>query len=246
MASSIIPNEADGIVSATNSCLPPDQALLDVPVVLPTEATVVGRPWRDPAPVPPLETVHTLPNQTAVAVLETTCCSGKATPPATTIRNSPRTSCGPPVDRLIGTNVGRFRIESVIASGGMGTVYKAVQEHPVRRPVALKMIRSGMADENTLSRFLAERQVLALMDHADIARVYEADATADGNPYLAMEFCAGEPIDRFCERKRLNIRQRVEWVVRIARGEPGACSWCGASRSQARQHLDCGDGRALT
>ena len=217
MASSIIPNEADGIVSATNSCLPQDQALLDVPVVLPTEATVVGRPWRDPAPVPPSETVRTLPDQTAVAVLETTCCSGRATPPATTIRNSPRTSCEPPVDRLIGTTVGRFRIESVIASGGMGTVYKAVQEHPVRRPVALKMIRSGMADENTLSRFLAERQVLALMDHADIARVYEADATADGNPYLAMEFCAGEPIDRFCERKRLNIRQRVEWVVRIAR-----------------------------
>lgn len=120
-------------------------------------------------------------------------------------------------DRFVGTVVGKFRIESIIASGGMGTVYKAQQEQPVRRPVALKMIKAGMADQNTLSRFLAERQVLALMDHPDIARVYEADATEDGNPYLAMEFCDGEPIDEYCRRSQRSLRERVELVVRIAR-----------------------------
>jgi tetratricopeptide (TPR) repeat protein len=113
--------------------------------------------------------------------------------------------------------VGKFEIEGIIASGGMGTVYRGRQCHPVQRPVALKMIKAGRADAATLARFLAERQVLALMDHPDIARVYEADATAEGHPYLAMEFCAGDPIDRYCHQRQLSLRQRVELVIRIAR-----------------------------
>lgn len=121
------------------------------------------------------------------------------------------------VDPLLGKSVGNYRIESVIASGGMGTVYRAKQLHPVRRDVALKMIKSGLADQSTLNRFHVERQALALMDHPDIARVYEADSTATGNPYFAMEFCDGLPIDQYCDTKRLGIQERIELVVRIAR-----------------------------
>jgi len=120
-------------------------------------------------------------------------------------------------DPRIGTLVGRFRIQSVIASGGMGTVYKAVQCEPVQRTVALKMIRRGMADESTLRRFQAERQALALMDHPDIAQVFEADTTPDGNPYFAMEFCTGEPIDRYCKSQKLGLTARLNLVIRIAR-----------------------------
>lgn len=120
-------------------------------------------------------------------------------------------------DPLLGKIVGNYRIESVIASGGMGTVYRAKQLHPVRRDVALKMIKGGLADQSTLNRFHIERQALALMDHPDIARVYEADSTETGNPYFAMEFCDGLPIDQYCNTKQLGIQERIELVVRIAR-----------------------------
>ncbi|HBJ35971.1 MAG TPA: hypothetical protein DDZ51_14730, partial [Planctomycetaceae bacterium] len=121
------------------------------------------------------------------------------------------------VDPRIGTTVGNYYIKSVIASGGMGTVYQAVQCQPVRRTVALKMIRRGMTDESTLGRFLAERQALAVMDHPDIAQVFEANTTADGNPYFSMEFCTGEPIDRYCRKNRLDLASRLNLVIRIAR-----------------------------
>jgi serine/threonine protein kinase len=120
-------------------------------------------------------------------------------------------------DPRIGTTVGNYYIKSVIASGGMGTVYKALQREPVRRTVALKMIRRGMADQSTIGRFFAERQALAVMDHPDIAQVFEADTADDGNPYFAMEFCTGEPIDRYCRNNRLDLAARLNLVIRIAR-----------------------------
>ncbi len=120
-------------------------------------------------------------------------------------------------DSLIGTTVGNYRIVSVIASGGMGTVYRAEQLQPIRRDVALKMIKGGIADRKTIDRFHIERQALALMDHPDIARVYEADSTPSGNPYFAMEFCSGQPIDQYCKMNRLDLRSRIELLVRIAR-----------------------------
>ncbi len=117
----------------------------------------------------------------------------------------------------IGSTIGHFLIESVIASGGMGTVFKAVQLEPVRRQVALKMIKWGFADTNAVTRFHAERQALALMDHADIAKVYEADSTATGQPYFAMEYCEGEPIDRYCDSQKLDVRQRIGLIIKLAR-----------------------------
>lgn len=127
-------------------------------------------------------------------------------------------------DPLLGKSVGNYRIESIIASGGMGTVYRAKQLHPVRRDVALKMIKGGLADQSALNRFHVERQALALMDHPDIARVYEADSTETGNPYFAMEFCDGLPIDQYCDTKQLGIQERIELVVRIARAASRAHS----------------------
>ncbi len=121
------------------------------------------------------------------------------------------------VDPLVGTTVGEFRIKSVIASGGMGTVYKAWQQRPVKRNVALKMIRGGMADESAINRFFVERQALAMMDHPDIARVFEGGTTPQGHPYFAMEFCNGIPIDEYCDRRSLGLSERVELVIRIAR-----------------------------
>lgn len=120
-------------------------------------------------------------------------------------------------DSAIGTVIGDFVIDSVIASGGMGTVYRATQQQPVRRTVALKMIRQGMADQATINRFMIERQSLALMDHPDIARVYEAGTTAAGNPYFAMEYCEGLPIDQYCDDHALPLHERIALVIRIAR-----------------------------
>lgn len=118
---------------------------------------------------------------------------------------------------MLGQTVGHFRIEAVIASGGMGTVYRATQLQPLVRIVALKMIRAGMADSATIARFHAERQALAMMDHPDIARVYEADATSSGQPYFAMEYCEGLPLDQYCNQRQLNLAARIELLVRVAR-----------------------------
>ena len=122
-----------------------------------------------------------------------------------------------PTDPWIGSTVGKYVIDSVIASGGMGTVYKAKQTFPVQRSVALKMIRIGLANAPIIERFHRERQTLALMDHPDIARVYEADSTTNGNPYFVMEYCDGLPIDEFCRENNLGLQARIELIVRIAR-----------------------------
>ncbi|MEM7316770.1 MAG: serine/threonine-protein kinase, partial [Planctomycetota bacterium] len=128
--------------------------------------------------------------------------------------SSPQVNAGDPV---LGTTVDQFRIKSVLASGGMGTVYLAWQQHPVQRNVALKTIRRGMSDQATLNRFLIERQTLALMDHPDIARVYDAGTTPEGTPYFAMEYCEGLPIDQYCDERQLGITDRIQLVIRIAR-----------------------------
>lgn len=120
-------------------------------------------------------------------------------------------------DPLIGSRIGDFLIESLIASGGMGCVYKAVQLEPVKRQVALKLIRRGLSDDTTVNRFFAERQMLALMDHPDIARVYDAGTSQAGQPFFTMEFCDGQPIEEYCDQRSLNLEERIKLVIRIAR-----------------------------
>ena len=103
----------------------------------------------------------------------------------------------------------RYKIRQEIGEGGMGTVYLAEQLRPVRRQVALKLIKPGMDSRNVLARFESERQALALMDHPNIARVLDAGTTADGRPFFVMELVKGIPITDYCDGHRLDIPARL-------------------------------------
>jgi eukaryotic-like serine/threonine-protein kinase len=104
----------------------------------------------------------------------------------------------------------RFLLIRKLGEGGMGQVWLAEQTAPVRRPVALKLIRAGMYDEALARRFQAERQSLAIMDHPAIAKVFDAGATPQGQPYFVMEYVAGPAITEYCDQKKLSIRERLE------------------------------------
>ena len=100
----------------------------------------------------------------------------------------------------------------------MGVVFLAEQAQPVRRQVALKVIRPGMDTRQVLARFEAERQALALMDHPNIAKVLDAGTTETGRPYFVMELVQGVPITRYCDEHRLTPRQRLELFVPVCQG----------------------------
>jgi serine/threonine protein kinase/Tfp pilus assembly protein PilF len=110
---------------------------------------------------------------------------------------------------------GRYKLVEVLGEGGMGAVYLAHQTEPVRRDVAVKVIKAGMDSRSILVRFEAERQALALMDHPNIAKVLDAGATPDGRPYFVMELVKGTPITTFCDQRRLTPRQRLELFVGV-------------------------------
>jgi serine/threonine protein kinase/WD40 repeat protein len=111
--------------------------------------------------------------------------------------------------------IGPYRLLEQIGEGGFGVVYLAEQSQPVRRQVALKVIKPGMDTRHFVARFEAERQALALMDHPNIARVFDGGATTTGRPYLVMELVRGVPITTFCDRKRLPLRERIELFVAV-------------------------------
>jgi eukaryotic-like serine/threonine-protein kinase len=114
--------------------------------------------------------------------------------------------------------VGPYRILRKVGEGGMGIVYEAEQEAPVRRRVALKLIKLGMDTREVLARFDSERQALALMNHPNIARVYDAGATAEGRPYFAMEYVQGIPITDYCDKHKLPIRDRLGLFMDVCEG----------------------------
>jgi serine/threonine protein kinase/WD40 repeat protein len=114
-----------------------------------------------------------------------------------------------------GTVIDRYRLLEQMGEGGMGTVWMAEQMAPMQRRVALKVIRYGMDSANVLARFEAERQALALMDHANIAKVLDAGTTPAGRPYFVMELVKGIPITTFCDEKRLSIRERLELFIPV-------------------------------
>jgi serine/threonine protein kinase/formylglycine-generating enzyme required for sulfatase activity len=111
--------------------------------------------------------------------------------------------------------VGPYRLLEVLGEGGMGTVYKAEQVTPVRRLVALKLIKLGMDTKEVIARFEAERQALAMMDHPCIAKVLDAGATATGRPYFVMEYVPGVPINEHCDRHNLNTAQRLRLFLDV-------------------------------
>jgi serine/threonine protein kinase len=120
----------------------------------------------------------------------------------------------PPCERP-GTVIGTYKLLQQIGEGGMGVVYMAEQQEPVRRMVALKIIKPGMDSAQVLARFEAERQALALMDHPNIAKILDAGTTPAGRPYFVMELVKGVPILKFCDDNQLTPRQRLELFVSI-------------------------------
>jgi serine/threonine protein kinase len=120
------------------------------------------------------------------------------------------TDFAPPPD----SRIGPYRLLEKLGEGGFGTVFMAEQLEPVRRKVALKIVRPGLDTRQVIARFEAERQALALMDHPNITRVFDA-GTANGRPYFVMELIRGLPITRFCDEHRLSVRDRIELVVRV-------------------------------
>jgi eukaryotic-like serine/threonine-protein kinase len=121
----------------------------------------------------------------------------------------------PSVSERPGTIIGPYRLLEEVGEGGMGLVFVAEQQYPVRRKVALKLIKPGMDTRLVVARFEAERQALALMDHPHIARVLDAGETVGGRPYFVMELVRGVPITQFCDGHRLTPRQRLELFVSV-------------------------------
>jgi WD40 repeat protein/serine/threonine protein kinase len=114
-----------------------------------------------------------------------------------------------------GTFIGPYKLLQQIGEGGMGIVYMAEQQEPVRRKVALKVIKPGMDSHQVIARFEAERQALALMDHQNIARVLDANTTESGRPYFVMELVHGVPITQFCDDNKLTPRERLALFVPV-------------------------------
>ena len=112
----------------------------------------------------------------------------------------------------------RFQLTRKLGEGGMGQVWLAEQTSPVRRLVAVKLIRAGMYDESVVKRFQAERQSLAMMDHPAIAKVFDAGATPQGQPYFVMEYVPGLPITEYCDQKKLRIVDRLQLFIQACEG----------------------------
>jgi serine/threonine protein kinase/tetratricopeptide (TPR) repeat protein len=114
-----------------------------------------------------------------------------------------------------GAVIGTYKLREEIGVGGFGVVFLAEQERPVKRKVALKIIKPGMDTRQVIARFEAERQALAMMDHPNIARVFDAGSTASGRPYFVMELVHGVPITEYCDQCQLTTRERLELFVTV-------------------------------
>ncbi|MCA9194764.1 MAG: protein kinase [Planctomycetales bacterium] len=119
--------------------------------------------------------------------------------------------------QMIGENIGPYKLMEILGEGGMGCVYVAEQREPIRRKVALKVIKPGMDSKQVLARFEAERQTLAMMDHPHISRVLDAGITDGGYPFFAMELIKGQPLTEHCGQAGLDIRGRLELFLQLCR-----------------------------
>ena len=118
----------------------------------------------------------------------------------------------------VGTAIGPYHLLELIGEGGMGRVWLAEQREPVRRRVALKLIKAGMDTDEVVARFQAERQALALMDHPAIAKVFDAGSTPEGRPYFVMEYVSGLAITSYCDQHKFTLRQRLELFILVCEG----------------------------
>lgn len=139
---------------------------------------------------------------------------------AETLRETPRDAAPADldfIDERIGTRIGPYTLVESLGKGGCGEVYLADQTEPVKRQVALKIIKLGMDTQSVIRRFDAERRALAMMDHPNIARVLDAGSTLLGRPYFVLELVRGIPITDYCKRHRSSLRQRVELIIDVCR-----------------------------
>src|SRR5207248_2203528 len=120
-----------------------------------------------------------------------------------------------PIRERPGTVIGPYKLLEQIGEGGFGVVFMAEQAQPLRRKVALKVLKPGMDSRQVIARFEAERQALAMMDHVNIARVFDGGATASGRPYFVMELVHGVPITKYCDDNHLTPRERLELFVPV-------------------------------
>ena len=126
-------------------------------------------------------------------------------------------TAGAAADLAPDEDFGRYRIVQPLGEGGMGSVYLAEQREPIRRRVALKVVKLGMDTAQVLSRFDNERQALAMMDHPNIAQIFDAGATPRGRPYFVMEYIEGAPITQYCDRRRLTTKERLALFLAVCR-----------------------------
>ena len=155
-------------------------------------------------------------NDAAGAFLSELATAGENSPkpgvlpaPAKTLREEHSPSAQP------GDTIGRYKLLEKIGEGGFGVVYVAEQREPVKRRVALKVIKLGLDTKQVVARFEAERQALALMDHPNIAKVLDAGATEDGRPFFVMELVKGIPISKYCDQEKLGIRERLDLFIKV-------------------------------
>ncbi len=118
---------------------------------------------------------------------------------------------------MVGKTIGSYHLVELLGEGGMGVVYLAEQQYPLKRQVAFKIIKLGMDTREVIARFESERQVLALMDHPNIARVLDAGATEEGRPFFVMEYIEGTPITSFCDDGEIGIRERLYLFIQVCR-----------------------------
>src|SRR5262249_10335915 len=125
------------------------------------------------------------------------------------------TTADEPITERPGTVIGPYKLMEQIGEGGMGLVFVAEQQQPVRRKVALKVIKPGMDTRQVVASCEAERQALAIMDHPNIAKVHDGGTTPSGRPYFVMEWVKGVPITEFCDQSHLTPRQRLELFISV-------------------------------
>ena len=133
--------------------------------------------------------------------------------------------------------IGPYKLLEQIGEGGMGTVFMAQQSTPIKRKVALKIIKPGMDSQQVIARFEAERQALALMDHPNIAQVLDAGTTDDGRPFFVMELVQGVPITQYCDQQRLTIRERLRLMSKYP--EPYSTRTRRGSFTATSNHRTC-------
>jgi serine/threonine protein kinase len=122
-----------------------------------------------------------------------------------------------PIAEKLGSRIGPYKLREQLGEGGMGVVYVAEQTEPVKRKVALKVIKPGMDTRQVITRFEAERQALAMMDHPNIARVFDSGATDSGQPYFVMELVCGVPITEYCDEHTLSTNERLQIFLKVCR-----------------------------